>query len=51
MEINNIGTANDKPVKIANGAASNAGLNDLSLLKNFVVIIKTIKGKNVLTTA
>ena len=49
--MSSIGTENDSPVNNAKGAACNAGLNDFSLLKNFVAIIKTINGKKVLMMA
>lgn len=51
MVINMCGIAKDKPVNIAKGAASNAGLKDFSLPNILVAIIRTISGKKVLTTA
>lgn len=51
MVTNMCGIEKDKPVNIANGAASKAGLKDFSLPNILVAIIRTISGKKVLTMA
>lgn len=51
MEISKSGTAKERPVNNAKGAAFMAGLNDLSLLNSFVVISKTMSGNMMLTIA